>query len=199
MKYSHIMVLCCLAMLQACSFPKVASKNAIITTGSVCCNDEPPVIAPRLLSNPVPIRSFSIQSAAAPISPIISETILFPTDKYYLSRLAVSLISDFANQVRNDNRSILIEGYTDSRDTSKYNKRLSQNRATAVRDGLIAQGIAPQRLVINAFGEGSPVASNKTAVGRQQNRRVEIKTMPAQTAPATVINSQFTSPRFQPF
>ncbi|WP_353571899.1 OmpA family protein [Candidatus Albibeggiatoa sp. nov. BB20] len=199
MKYSHIIVICCFALLQACSFPKIASKNAIITTGNICCDREPPVVAPRLLTNPVPIRTFSVQSASAPITPVTSEIILFPTDKYQLSPLAISLITDFANLVRNGNNDILVEGYTDSQDNSKYNQRLSQNRATAVRDALIARGIAAQRLIINAFGEGAPVASNKTAVGRQQNRRVVIKTMQSQAIPATVTRSQFTAPRFNPY
>ncbi|MEK7990018.1 MAG: OmpA family protein [Thiotrichaceae bacterium] len=195
MKYSHIIVICCLALLQACSFPKIASKNAVITTGNLCCSQEPPIIAPRLLSNPAPIRTFSVQSASAPV---ISETILFPTDKYQLSPLAESLINDFVNIVRQGGSDIQIEGYTDSRDNSKYNKRLSQNRAITVRDALIAHGIAAQRLVINAFGESAPIASNNTAIGRQKNRRVKIKTTQTQSVPSTVINSQFTPSRFQP-
>lgn len=194
MKY--IIMICCLVLIQACSFPKIASKNAKITIGSAGDGREPPVIVPRLLSNPVPIRTFSVQSVSAPDIPVISETILFPTDKYQLSRLAISLITDFANRVRQGNYDIEVEGFTDDRDSNQYNQHLSQNRAIAVRDALIARGIAPQRIIIKAFGENHPVASNNTVVGRQQNRRVEIRTI--QTEPSTIIHSQFTSPRFTP-
>jgi outer membrane protein OmpA-like peptidoglycan-associated protein len=191
-------MVCCLILIQACSFPKIASKNAKITIGSAGDGREPPVIVPRLLSNQVPIRTFSVQSVSAPATQVISETILFPTDKYQLSRLAISLITDFANRVRESNYDIEVEGFTDNRDSNQYNQRLSQNRAIAVRDALIARGIAPQRITIKAFGESHPVASNNTAVGRQQNRRVEIRTIPIQTESSTVIHSQFTSPRFTP-
>jgi outer membrane protein OmpA-like peptidoglycan-associated protein len=50
---------------------------------------------------------------------------------------------------------------------------LSQRRAEAVKQALIAQGIAPDRIMTRAYGEAFPVASNATAAGRQLNRRVE--------------------------
>lgn len=203
MKHAHILLICCFGLLHACSFPKVASKNAVITTGSVRGSQEPPIVAPRLLSTPVPVRTFSVQTAgsASSLSTLnstsLSETILFPTNQYHLSPLAISLIADFAQRVRQGTEQILINGYTDSRDTVTYNRRLSENRAVAVRDALIAQGISPQRLVIKAFGETHPTAPNNTAIGRQQNRRVEISVMSSAAMPSSVINSQFTAPRFK--
>ena len=67
-----------------------------------------------------------------------------------------------------------VEGHTDSIGSDEYNQRLSENRATSVRDYLVQQGISMNDIVARGFGETSPVASNDTDAGRQQNRRVEL-------------------------
>ena len=67
-----------------------------------------------------------------------------------------------------------VEGYTDSVGTDQSNMVLSENRANAVRDFLVKQGIATASISSTGFGEGQPVATNDTAAGRQQNRRVEL-------------------------
>jgi outer membrane protein OmpA-like peptidoglycan-associated protein len=67
-----------------------------------------------------------------------------------------------------------IEGHTDSVGTSEYNQRLSERRAESVRAYLVDQRIAPAAIVTMGVGEERPVATNDTAAGRQQNRRVEI-------------------------
>ncbi|MCX8072889.1 MAG: OmpA family protein [Candidatus Binatia bacterium] len=69
---------------------------------------------------------------------------------------------------------VLIVGHTDSVGSEAYNLRLSQRRAQAVRDYLVKHGIAPARLRVKGMGEAQPVASNETAEGRAQNRRVEL-------------------------
>lgn len=71
-------------------------------------------------------------------------------------------------------RSIIIEGHTDSAGDEAYNKELSENRALAVRDFLVTNGIDPQRITARGYGEAYPVASNATRTGRQDNRRVEV-------------------------
>ncbi|NRD22289.1 OmpA family protein [Winogradskyella litoriviva] len=68
-----------------------------------------------------------------------------------------------------------IEGHTDSQGSSSSNQALSERRANAVRDYLIANGIAADRLTAAGFGESTPIANNKTAAGRKENRRVEVK------------------------
>jgi outer membrane protein OmpA-like peptidoglycan-associated protein len=67
-----------------------------------------------------------------------------------------------------------VEGHTDSVGSEDYNQRLSENRASSVRTYLVEQGIAANSIGTAGFGETSPVASNDTAAGRQQNRRVEL-------------------------
>lgn len=71
-------------------------------------------------------------------------------------------------------RTALIEGHTDSVGTADYNQGLSQRRADAVKSYLIGQGINSTRLAASGKGKDSPVADNRSATGRQQNRRVEV-------------------------
>jgi outer membrane protein OmpA-like peptidoglycan-associated protein len=70
---------------------------------------------------------------------------------------------------------LVIEGYTDSQGGKGFNQLLSQHRANAVRDYLIQQGIAHERLVAIGRGEEQPVASNDTPQGRSLNRRIEFR------------------------
>lgn len=66
------------------------------------------------------------------------------------------------------------EGYTDNTGSPQLNQKLSQQRADAVHDFLVAQGLPAQNVTAQGFGEADPVASNNTLQGRQQNRRVEL-------------------------
>jgi outer membrane protein OmpA-like peptidoglycan-associated protein len=67
-----------------------------------------------------------------------------------------------------------IDGFTDNKGTPQYNMTLSDKRAKAVSDFLIGQGVGSDAVNTKGFGESNPVASNATAAGRQQNRRVEL-------------------------
>jgi len=69
---------------------------------------------------------------------------------------------------------IQVEGHTDSVGSEEYNQRLSEQRADAVRDYLTEQGVSGGSVTAVGFGKLQPVASNDTAAGRQQNRRVEL-------------------------
>lgn len=71
-------------------------------------------------------------------------------------------------------RRVQIEGHTDNVGSAAYNQGLSQRRADSVKNYLVRQGIASQRISTSGVGMDRPVANNDTATGRQQNRRVEI-------------------------
>ena len=71
-------------------------------------------------------------------------------------------------------RTIAIEGYTDSTGTVAYNLELSEFRAQAVETFLHENGVQAERMSTQGFGLNNPVASNKTELGRQENRRVEV-------------------------
>jgi outer membrane protein OmpA-like peptidoglycan-associated protein len=71
-------------------------------------------------------------------------------------------------------RNVLIEGHTDNLGNEDFNIKLSQQRADAVRDLLVARGVSPQRIRTKGYGPKFPVVDNESAAGRQQNRRVEV-------------------------
>jgi len=75
-----------------------------------------------------------------------------------------------------------IDGYTDSIGAAAYNLKLSQRRAEAVKAYLASQGVNAASLTAKGFGEASPVASNKTAEGRAENRRVAFRVSNAPAA-----------------
>jgi outer membrane protein OmpA-like peptidoglycan-associated protein len=78
-------------------------------------------------------------------------------------------------------RSVRIEGHTDSFGDDAANQQLSERRAIAVRDALLARGIAATRVEAVGHGETRPIADNGTADGRQKNRRIEIVMSDEQT------------------
>jgi outer membrane protein OmpA-like peptidoglycan-associated protein len=79
-----------------------------------------------------------------------------------------------ANLQRYPDTTVDVVGHTDNTGTASYNQNLSQRRAQAVTNVLMANGVAPARLRAIGRGEDAPIASNLTEEGRAQNRRVEI-------------------------
>ena len=75
---------------------------------------------------------------------------------------------------QNPNRTVLIEGYTDSTGTAPHHQELSERRAGAVRTALQGMGVAGGRVTTRGYGQSNPVAANDTQQNRQLNRRVEI-------------------------
>ncbi len=69
---------------------------------------------------------------------------------------------------------VLVEGHTDSDGSNEYNLQLSRLRAQAVRSALVEGGVSPDRIEAQGYGETRPVATNATAAGKAQNRRVEL-------------------------
>ena len=101
--------------------------------------------------------------------------VLFDTDKAVLKPGAAPTIDRLAQFLsENEGTRIIIEGHTDSRGPEAYNEELSRRRAQAVAETLIMRGVPSSRFEVVGRGEQLPVASNDTASGRQQNRRVEI-------------------------
>jgi OOP family OmpA-OmpF porin len=79
---------------------------------------------------------------------------------------------------RNTGLKVLLEGHTDSTGSLAYNKGLSERRANAVKDYLVAAGIDPSRLSTVGLGPSQPIADNATSAGRAQNRRVRLQPLP---------------------
>ena len=85
---------------------------------------------------------------------------------------AIDKLAEFLE--RNPERDISIEGFTDSSGSDEANRRLSERRAEAVKEALVARGVEGARIDARGYGPSFPVASNETPTGRQLNRRVEI-------------------------
>lgn len=101
--------------------------------------------------------------------------VLFGTNVSDLTPAGMATIKKLADVMQqNPNRSVLVEGFTDSIGTEAYNLSLSERRANSVRNALTSMGISRERVDIRGYGESFPVASNATAQDRQLNRRVEI-------------------------
>jgi len=79
---------------------------------------------------------------------------------------------------QDESKTIVVEGHTDSRGSDAANLRLSQERAETVLLFLVGQGVDSQRIRAVGKGERNPIASNRTAEGRANNRRVEIIVSP---------------------
>jgi len=105
--------------------------------------------------------------------------ILFATGKSDLNQASRTALSQFAASLQaNPDTDVEIYGHTDSTGSDAINQPLSEQRALAVKNFLINQGVASSRMVTQGFGSSQPVASNATAAGREQNRRVEVFILP---------------------
>lgn len=101
--------------------------------------------------------------------------ILFKTGKSTLSANAKNSLSEFATSLQNNPQTnVQIYGYTDNTGSRAVNERLSNERASVVKNYLTNSGVAANRIVSQGFAWDNPVASNDTEAGRAQNRRVEI-------------------------
>jgi len=101
--------------------------------------------------------------------------VLFDTDRAELNANGVATVRKLAEvMAQNPDRSVLVEGFTDSTGTSAHNKDLSERRAASVAQALTGLGVPRERVATRGYGEGYPVASNDSASTRQLNRRVEI-------------------------
>jgi OOP family OmpA-OmpF porin len=101
--------------------------------------------------------------------------VLFATGQATLKSEALHHLYPLATMMRDEpERTAIIEGYTDNVGSDDANLDLSQRRADAVREFLLRNGVSSERVTARGFGEASPIASNDTPEGRQQNRRVEI-------------------------
>ncbi|WP_199051952.1 OmpA family protein [Aquitalea sp. ASV15] len=101
--------------------------------------------------------------------------ILFLTDKADLNRNGIATAQKLADILQqNQQRNVMIEGFTDSTGSMQHNQQLSERRAMAVRSALADLGVARSRMMVRGYGESYPVAANDTVLNRQQNRRVEL-------------------------
>ena len=151
--------------------PKPAPKPAPVAKPAPKPAPAPVVVAPKPKPKPAPVvtqQSFSL-----------SGDVLFTTNSSELSNAGKTVVADVAQQIKDTSglklSKVFVLGHADSRGRADYNQTLSEARAKTVADYLIANGIDAAVIESAGAGETQPIASNDTAIGRAQNRRVDIK------------------------
>ena len=146
------------------------TAGAIIggVTGYLLCKEEPKP-APPAQQPPKP----------APVAEkIVLNGVQFDFDKAVIKPEYYPVLDEAANILqKHSDKKVMIEGHTCSIGTEKYNLKLSERRAEAVKKHLVKKGISPERLMTKGYGESQPIADNKTKQGRKMNRRAELKVM----------------------
>ena len=107
----------------------------------------------------------------------VDEKVFFDTDKSNIELGAAEALKQITRSIgqRYAASQMRVMGFANSRDDKSYNRELSEKRAEAVKNYLVAKGrINVARVSMEPMGEAQPIASNATAAGRQENRRVEI-------------------------
>lgn len=121
------------------------------------------------------LEGATVERVGEGIQITFDSAILFAVDSAELSETSIENLGALAESLQEyPNTDVMIVGHTDSTGPEAYNQDLSERRAASAARLLLEQGIAPERLGTTGYGETQPIASNDTAVGRQQNRRVEV-------------------------
>lgn len=131
---------------------------------------------------PAPVVSKpAVKPAPAPAAPAYRDLSLASGASFELGGSTLSaegkaavaaLLAQFKGETIN---SVVVEGHTDDRGDAAFNQHLSEKRAQAVKDELIANGVDASVIKTTGFGESMPLADNNTRAGRAKNRRVEIR------------------------
>jgi outer membrane protein OmpA-like peptidoglycan-associated protein len=151
---------------------KQLGDYAKICKGSDKCPDKPEVVNGYLDDDGCPDKKLLVKVTKTKIE--LTQKVYFAYNKARIRKRSYQLLRDVATVLKDrPTMKVRIEGHTDSRGRKRYNKRLSRRRARAVRQFLIREGIAPDRMVAVGYGEEKPIASNRTRAGREKNRRVE--------------------------
>jgi len=172
---------------------KDGSGACVVTSGQVLpeCAGARPAPTPAAPAPAAPAKPAAPSTAPTPAAPapaarpapasvrqavVIQADALFDFDKSVLRPDGRKSIDDaMAKMSGVDLEMVIATGHTDSVGTDAYNQRLSERRAAAVKDYLVSKGVASSKITTIGKGESQPVATNKTAEGRQKNRRVDIE------------------------
>jgi len=136
---------------------------------------------PALVAAPAPVVAPVVAPVAAPAPAVALPATLvligvtFDNNQATLRPDAIAILDRAAATLQQwGNIKVEVAGYTDNWSDEAHNLKLSQSRAEAVRDYLVAKGVAADRLSARGYGESRPVADNATELGRAMNRRVEL-------------------------
>ena len=129
--------------------------------------------------NALEIKNIDITNIEAPkeMTIVLDERALnFDFDKSVVKPQYFEILNNLKDFIEQNNYEVTIEGHTDSIGSNQYNIGLSRRRAESVKAKLLEFGLTEDRIIgIEAMGEEQPIATNETAEGRLQNRRVEFR------------------------
>ena len=154
--------------LQAQSAAELAQRNAALAQGKTQAARERTALLEAQLAD------LAARETARGVI-ITFGDVLFGTDLSRLTPAGMSTAQKLADVLQqNPERTVLVEGFTDSTGSVSHNQDLSERRAFSVRNALQEMGVASERIAVRGYGEAYPVAANDTGSNRQLNRRVEI-------------------------
>jgi len=113
--------------------------------------------------------------SAGDLASVADTVFYFDFDKSILKPEARTALEMHAASLRNNNRSIRLEGHADERGTREYNMALGERRAMVVKEFLVLQGVGGDRIEVISYGEESPAASGSNEEAWSLNRRVEMR------------------------
>ena len=144
------------------------------------CDGELVAAAP--VAEPAPAPGTVVAAAPTSEKVTFAADAFFDFDKSVLKPDGKAKLDDLSSKLSDVNLEVIIAvGHTDSIGSDAYNQKLSIRRAEAVKAYLISKGVETNRVYTEGKGEKQPVASNKNAAGRAQNRRVEIEVVGTRT------------------
>jgi iron complex outermembrane receptor protein len=133
-------------------------------------------VVDRLDKCPGTPAGIKVDANGCEIEEIVLRGVLFDTDKATLKGSSTAILDSVVDILKQrPGAKVELRGHTDSVGKDAYNMKLSQRRAQAVVDYLVSKGIPAENLTAKGFGETNPIASNDTAEGREQNRRVTLQ------------------------
>ena len=142
----------------------------------------PTPVAPAPVVAPKPVEAPKPAPQPVKVAITIQAEALFDFDKSVLKPDGKKSIDEAIVKMKNvDVEMVIATGHTDSVGTDAYNQKLSERRATTVKEYMVSQGIPAAKITTLGKGETQPVATNKTAEGRAKNRRVDIEFKGVQT------------------
>jgi OOP family OmpA-OmpF porin len=148
---------------RGCSASQRDSDGDGVVDSKDKCPDTPPGVKVDSVGCPILAHDLVLEGVTFEVN----KAVLLPQSSATLDRVAASLVANPTTRVE-------VRGYTDATGPAALNTRLSQARADAVREYLISKGVSSGNVVAKGFGPANPVASNATAAGRAQNRRVTL-------------------------
>lgn len=139
-----------------------------------CLDDDKDGVCNYMDDCPNTMQGLNVDEKGCPISMTVRDN--FKTDSWELSSDGVENAHNFAKFLdENPAYKVKITGHTDSTGSEKHNMELSLKRATSLKDALVKDGIAEDRLTVEGKGESAPIETNKTKEGRAANRRIEVQ------------------------